>query len=244
MEKLVNQLNKELIDLYTSKYSILTKKINDYNISVDNKINRATNPLMLKVNNDWVKADLKVMVFGQENNIWGGEFGNDGAFCGQINEIINIYEKFYLNDEMYACPFWNEYRNLRNQIKKQDKNISFLWNNVVKIGRLGIGCLPEIHKITTENFNVISDEINILKPDVLIFFTGPNYDNKIFDSLGKHSKISIGNFNPRQICEIKFDTDYNLKYSIRTYHPGYLYRNKERKRIHIEELVLNVNKNI
>ena len=236
--------NKQLEDLYKSKYPNLTSQINEYNQNINDDNNRATNPLMLKVNDEWINADLKIMIFGQENNFWAGECGNRAIFCGKINEVIEIYEKFYLKDLMYACPFWNEYRNIIKGTKSQGKKISFLWNNIVKIGRLGIGCVPEIHKITNENFNIIADEINISKPDVLVFFTGPNYDNKIFDALGKYTKFPIENFNPRQLCEIKFDTDYNLKYSIRTYHPGYLYRNKERKRIFMEELISNINSNL
>lgn len=172
-----NEINKQLEDLYKSKYANLTVELKKYNDDINDLKNRATNSLMLRADNEWTEADIKIMVFGQENNIWGGkEFGNHGVFCGKITETIDIYENFYLNDQMYSCPFWNEYRNLKSGVNSQGKKISFLWNNIVKIGRIGIGCVPKIHKITMENFDVISEEIRILKPDILVFFTGPNYD--------------------------------------------------------------------
>ena len=236
--------NSKLLALYKSKFDELSPRISVYNENLclknEEDKNQATNPLMLMIDEDWEKADLKVMIFGQENNFWGGECGNGGAFGGKINEVIEIYNKFYLKDTMYSCPFWNEFRRIRSEISTNDKKVAVLWNNIVKIGRLGPGFNLEIHQITKQYFNVIQDEIKILQPDLLIFFTGPKYNERIQEALGEFSNIEIDGFSARQMCNIEFKEFPGIKKSIRTYHPGYLYRNKNRRLKFINKILLEI----
>lgn len=235
--------NTRLQELYNSKYQQLSDNIMRYNSSVSNLNNRASNPLMLKINEDWQNADVKVMIFGQENNFWGGECDNGGAvFCGKVNEVIDIYETFYLNKKRKYGPYWNEFNRIINKTTTREKKVAFLWNNIVKIGRLGMGCVPAIHKITNEDFNVIAAEIRILKPNILIFLTGPDYDIKIKDALGDYTKNEIKGYDQQQMCEIKFDTDYDLALCVRTHHPNYLYfQGKPFKDGVINEIISNIN---
>lgn len=236
--------NSKLLALYRSKFEELSPRIKAYNedlcLKYEENKNQATNPLMLIINEDWEKADLKVMIFGQENNFRGGVCGNGGAFCGKINEVIEIYNKFYLKDTMYSCPFWNEFRRIRSKICTNDKKVAVLWNNIVKIGRLGPGFNPEIHQITKQYFNVIQDEITILQPDLLIFFTGPKYDERIHEALGEFLKIEIDGFSTKQMCNIEFKEYPEIRKSIRTYHPGYLYRNKDRRLKFINKIEVEI----
>ena len=69
---------------------------------------------------------------------------------------------------------------------------------------------------------IILKEIEILKPQFIVFFTGPDeYDKVLDDVFSKPKRKSIGNFNERHLCEIEIP---DIKKAIRTYHPNYLFR--------------------
>ena len=57
------------------------------------------------------------------------------------------------------------------------KTISMIWNNISKMSAItksGGGPVDaSVHEIEHEYFHVIPKEIEILKPNILIFFTGP-----------------------------------------------------------------------
>jgi hypothetical protein len=224
--------NETLEKLYNDHFTDLIEPLKSYNQHISDKeldsTLKATNPLMLKTKDDWCIADLKIMIYGQETNFWGKECGNNAAFCGKVNNVINVYDTFYLQNKMYNSPFWNEFRRIKKHFQKTTKT-AVLWNNVIKIGRQGIGNLPQINQITKAHFNVLAQEINIINPDLIVFFTGPNYDKFILEYLGKFEKVKYAEFDVNQICEIKFDTDYGTKKVLRINHPNFLYRNKTRK---------------
>ena len=80
-----------------------------------------------------------------------------------------------------------------------------------------------IYKIEKEYFNVINDEINVLKPDIILFVSGPNYDKVIKNSLIDANFEALSDkFSARQIAKIEFKNHNNI---FRTYHPNYLWRN-------------------
>jgi len=185
--------NIQLANLYKEKYPELAVQINNYNnnifINKGNLEDRATNPLLLKVYDDWDLAENKIMILGKETNYWAGECGNNAVFCDKIEEILNIYEAWYLKDTMYNSPFWNEFRRIRRWLENNnDQKLSVIWNNVIKIGRLGMGNVPEINKIIKNTFDILSEEIKMLKPNILVLLTGHDYDNYIKEFISKHPR--------------------------------------------------------
>ncbi len=235
----VKELNEKLRTLYASKFPELAKAINEYNQQVidtsqnqDDLLNRATNPFMLKVNEEWLNAGLRVMIFGQENLTWGGEFTEkgDAVFCEKMDEVIQLYEDKYLEGEMFnrRGPFWNMLKRIKNEVSK--KGVALLWNNVLKIGRLKCGNVEAINEITYNCFNVVQEEIEYLKPNILVFFTGPRYDKHIKTFLGDFEVNNISGFdNVKQLCTVdfknaKFKEQYEMKVALKTYHPQYLRR--------------------
>lgn len=218
-------MNKELRKLYETHYPDLTKEMFLRNEILDKKSERSTNPLLLSVGESYMNADLKIMFFGQETNFWLGE-KNEGVFLGEIQPIIDLYNGFYLDKYCYKYggQFWNGINRFKTNLKAQipNKTIGLLWNNVVKIGKCDKGFPYKINDITNKYFNVISEEIKITKPDVLVFLSGPYYDSEIKKSLGDFNSISIDSFPPRKLCRLEFK---NQPIAFRTYHPNYLWRN-------------------
>ena len=216
-------MNKELLELYNSKWSVFQEKITTLEKD-DSLETKPAKPLLLCVDEEGIyeNADIKVMIFGQETNGWCSEGEKS------VDEIVQTYFDFYHTDYCftYGGQFWNgikRFKKLFDQ-KFENKKNSFLWNNIIKVGKLDDKGFPpdEIYEVEKLEFNLIKSEIEILKPDVLIFLTGPNYDSVIKDSLGDYTQTALPNSSERQLSKINVLGKENC---FRTYHPNYLWRN-------------------
>ena len=224
--------NEKLKELYSNLYPNLTKEINKLNKKLEKeskKKERATNPLLLKVDEKYLNADLKIMFFGQGTNRWLGE-RNNGVFHENFEPILDLYEHFYLGDACfsYGGQFWNGINRFKKLVEKKfpHNNIGYIWNNIIKIGKCEKGFSNSINNITNKYFNVILKEIEILQPDVLIFFTGPNYDIHLEIILKELKKKEIKPFKEKELCKIISD---KINLTFRTYHPNYLWRHNINK---------------
>lgn len=218
--------NLELENLYLSEWESMSNALLSFNEEdPGDDENRATNPLLLQIDSSYANADLKVMFFGQETNSWGGEF-NDGVFDEDVNIqlLFSLYKSFYLERkcESYGKPFWNFMK--RIQSYNYPCNVGYVWNNVLKIGKQESGT-PQNGLIdyTKTYFDVIPKEIEILKPDVLLFFTGPKYDEHINKFVGDFTITSVDGFNTNELCILNF-TNLPNRIALRTYHPQFLQR--------------------
>ncbi len=229
------EINNKLKELYSSKMVDLKSPLLEYN---NNHKDKATNPLLIKVNEEWEKADYKIMIIGQETNGWCHECGENQNFTPNIDKSLEVYGEFYLNKIGYKSPFWNEFRRIKRGLSS-DKKIEFCWNNVIKIGRVGVGNSPKINKIKEEFFNVLLNEIEILKPNIIILFTGPKYDCHVEKYIGKNKTIPISNFSINELSKVEFE-NLNLKLCLKTYHPNYLYRSGLRAKV-INEIIKILN---
>lgn len=234
-----NQLLKEL---YAAKYDACYRAIKNYNDEIwaemqagDNsrEKERATNPLLIQIDESYLNSDIRVMLFGQETNGWlnyikdrEGEFAQDPNTAYYLyNDYYNWFQKGIGNSN--TSPFWQGFIRLKDHISKGKAGM--VWNNISKIGKIEAGHNGDIYQIGLEKFNVIKEEIDILKPDVLVFFSGPYYDGEIKNVLGGFGQEGIKNdVEPRELAKLSFD-DIDVKLALRTYHPGYLWRSKKRE---------------
>ncbi len=223
---MIEKVNKKLKSLYGQLIPDLSDFIKDINgeLEMDNK---ATNPLLIQVDEHYSNENIKIMFFGQETNYWHLEEDGTGQFHGEIEPLLDLYEKFYLKGNCYSYggQFWNGINRFKKLLESsKNHNFTFIWNNVVKIGKCGKGTPCEnILNIQQQFFRVIEREIEILKPDYLVFFSGPNYDNLIKKMIFPIKTETINSsFKERQLCRIC--TPLELE-SYRTYHPNYLWRN-------------------
>ena len=227
----MKSFNQELFDLYNENWSTYLKELNA--IAQDNEAKvKPTNPLCLGIKDEkrYFNADLRVMVFGQETNDWG-----------QLNEQTTIeslqesYSSFYGGQEFnkWKGQFRNGYNLLFSKINEihPDKKVEFVWNNIIKTGRRRVKGIKksaagaptkQIYELEKNHFNIIPGEINILKPDVLIFLTGPSYDKYVRTVFSSGNFEAIQGFKKRQLAQISLIN--NVKSAVRTYHPAYLYR--------------------
>lgn len=222
-------MEKELYKIYSEKWGNLNKEILEIYKNSDLKI-KPTNPLLISLeNNDYQNSEIKVMIFGQETNSWYETYN------GNINKTLNFYRDFFNKGEAlnnYSGAFWNGVNRFLDLLgnKYPNKKIGLLWNNVIKIGceERNKNMPPEyIYKIEKENFNLIKKEIEILKPNIILFLSGPYYDFAIENAFGtSYKKSQIKEFSERQLSKIDIGFGENI---FRTYHPNYLWRNNINK---------------
>ncbi len=210
-------INDKLKELYSSSWNGLSTELN--NVVLDNKFEiKPTNPLLLNhVDPDSFEfADIRVMIFGQETNDWEGLFYND------LNKISSVYSEFYQGNRFaHRGHFKNHFNRFVALFENKfpDKKIGFFWNNVIKVGKSHDKGLPPkyILDIVNKEFSVLSEEINIIKPSLILFFSGPDYDQHIIEQIPNLEKDEIEGFSFKKLASFNIK---NVDYAFRTYHPN------------------------
>ena len=209
-------VNEQLKELYLNRWDNLSSKLKNFIISDEFEI-KPTNPLLLSHKNpkEFYDSDIKIMILGQENNDWEGEFGND------YESLLKTCADFYQGEYYEHLGYFKNHYNLIVDLFKdkfKDKKIGFFWSNVIKIGKAYDKGLPPkyILDVLKTDFNVLQDEINIIKPDVIIFISGPDYDDYIKDQLLNISLEPVDGYGIREFAQMEIP---NIKYAFRTYHP-------------------------
>lgn len=206
------------------------------------KINSCTfsSPLFLNTNvpNGMLKEKkYKILFIGQQTKGWDSNFKNSDLELNNIPEFINELKKLYYNfnygkrldRKHYNGYLWQFQRKLLNTINNfSNSEFGLIWTNILRFDEHGgkIKDKRDIEKISYNKNYILRKEIEILKPDVVVFVTGPSYDsilNETFDDLKFIPVAEVSNDSKRfSILESK----YLPIMSFRTYHPRALYQNK------------------
>jgi len=198
-------MNEELKKLYSNKWNDLITNSKDTD---------ATYPLLIKVNEEYQNADIKVMIVGQETDGW----------CGLLEEHkknIDSVQKTYFNylyksKDKYKRPFWNRknFKYFQEELTNifSTKKVALIWNNVSKIGKNSRGKpSAKIENLEKQYFDIFEEELKILKPNIIIFTTG----NRRIPI--EHHKIK--NTKEEPVAQIEFKK-YPDIVAVRTYHPN------------------------
>lgn len=198
-------MNEKLKELYENKWDdlILNAKGTD-----------ATYPLLIKVDDKYQNADIKVMIIGQETDGWCGVLEDNKKDITSVQDTYFNY--LYENNKKYSRPFWNRknFRYFEEELTKifSTKEVSFLWNNISKIGKNSSGKpTQKIENLEKDYFNIFEKELEILKPNIVIFTTG---SRKIPI---EHKKIKPIKEEPVSQVELQ---KYPHIIAVRTYHPN------------------------
>lgn len=213
------KINDQLCDLYSKYWTELLSALDREDA------NSYTNPFLINVDEEnMAQADLRIMILGQETKGWGDKTG----ISRSVKEGMERYRKFYVERNFYKgygrSAFWKGFRFFKKKIERHnnEKEIYFIWNNVSKIGRPNgkVGVSPGIRSIERKLFPVLKEEVKIIRPDIMIFLSGPDRDHDIkfhfedFESF--HSGTSC---TKRQLAIVKATGLPSM--SIRTYHPSF-----------------------
>lgn len=160
----------------------------------------------------------------------------------EIYGLGDIYHAYcYEDNGVGKTIFTRRQKMLIQQLSERLGNlrIEAVWNNVLKIGRggkdFGKCCgkpAAHIRDIERQYFNVVAEEVNILKPDVVIFLTGRGADREIKEIFNLSDEAF------KSVKEGLFLDRINIpgvKYAARTIHPSR--QSNDNLKLHFDALV-------
>jgi hypothetical protein len=170
-------------------------------------------PLLLYVPDAYHAAAFKLMIVGQETNGWCDPGDT-------VDTLIGIYCGFNLGQKCYRSPFWQAAHRIYRGLNPQGPERAFLWSNLVKVDQNGRRPESAVEEAVSR-LGLLPAEISITQPDVVVFFTGPFYDDRL------RSTFRGLTLNPGSAVIARVEHPDLPVHSYRTYHPGYLRRSRQ-----------------
>jgi hypothetical protein len=211
-----NDINTKLLNLYKDE---LKKLPPTENFSI-----QPAHPFLLSIPND-CNRKIKVMIFGKETNGWLEDLDREPL------KAMERYARFWIDKKSKYSKkgtFQHVVNKFQDMLDKE--KVCCIWNNIIKIGKKKEKGMPPDDLIHWQDnwFEVIRKEVKLIKPDCLIFFTGPSYDRYIKKVFGEFETSKVLDKKTRQIAKLNFLESKEL-IAFRTYHPNYLRTNKFEK---------------
>lgn len=220
MQEKLNGLYADYLKvIYTD--SDLKKQILDFELS---------SPIFLKCDTDfgeYIDSEFKILYVGQETNYWFNQKERERSkLLNSIDDIdkylkalVDLYKSFNIGHD-YKTDIFTFMDILVDKLRNKNKKTGILWTNLLRHDAFGNGKVSyDVEQKITYNENYIfRKELEILKPDAIVFVTGPNYDYIIENSFKGLEKLKVDNESERKICMLKH-ADLPVK-SVRVYHPN------------------------
>ncbi|MBU2051447.1 MAG: hypothetical protein KKH61_21060 [Gammaproteobacteria bacterium] len=226
--------NEKLLELYRTYWEELSMRLE----TTDS--NDFGDPFLISIDEEIVSQDvIKVMIFGQETRGWNPKEG------GRENSLSKLMERYrgYFKGEKSIGSFWRGFSFFEKTLTQKfpEKKFHFVWNNISKIGRSGkrTGVSAGARKLERDYFSVVSGEVKIFNPDVVIFFTGPNRNGDIRHHFEDAKFSEIGSeFSCRELAKVS--SSKLPKNTIRMYHPSYFGGFNKTRDVAIAELLNSI----
>lgn len=168
-------------------------------------------PFLMSPNELYAQQPNPLLIIGQETNGWQYHLNNLGM-------QMDAYEDFNVGINYVQSPFWNVTRNVEHALGNQQHSCA--WTNLSKFD-VNCGRPLNAHAAVISSLdNILEGEISIVKPKICIFFTGPNFDDRIANIFQNIEYGNVSDYTTRQLCQLKHPLLPILTY--RTYHPRYL----------------------
>jgi hypothetical protein len=156
-------------------------------------------------------------------------FKDFSATADGVTAMSEMYRWFALARRFPTLnsPFWRGFRHLDASINALAD--SALWTNLFKIdvnGSVIRNCTAsEIRAIQHVQRGLLRHEVEVLKPDVVVFFTGPSYDKSIECAFPEAEFHPLVPEFPESEIAIVNAPGLPIN-TIRTFHPVYLQRSR------------------
>ncbi len=204
-------INTKLRQLYSENWEALTQSIparKGYSF-----------PLLMDANTSYPVAPTKILIVGQQTFGWFGTFG-ERQTADPIKDLMLEYSNFNRGENYVSSPFWVASHLLQQTINPGSDPYGIMWSNLIRVD-----LAKERAEPIEENLCLIPllrQEIEIVKPQVVVFFTGPNYDTRLKSTFSALKMFMIEGYDSRMLSRVVHpDLPFH---SYRTYHPGYLKR--------------------
>lgn len=177
-------------------------------------------PYFAWVHPDYDRADVRLVVVGQETNGWGDclDIPEDPAEATRI--LMHEYRDFNLGaDYAGRAAYWNPIRDLYRRLNPKGPESGFVALNVsiVDQGKRE----PDTNtRDQIIRLGLLPDQIKALDPHVVVFHTGPTHEDWIdlaFPGVSRSGDRILATLAAPSLPEFSF----------RTYHPRYLSYRRE-----------------
>ena len=219
-----NKVNKRIRDVYNEwEKEVFLPFVTSNKIETQISI-----PFITSVSEKYTMSDKRIMIVGQEQRDWS-------AFSDKSDWDAQVFSEEYLCKQLWGefknykynrSPFWDFFRVFA------EKNIIPCWNNIDKCHRIVSGNTEPLTRETEEALNkpfgnkkkaLIQYEIDIAKPDALVFIIGPNY----IKTLEENFQLKENSLLPKKVNISEPVTDITEQLglgipAIWTYHPRFL----------------------
>lgn len=206
-------------------------------------------PLLMSVPEKWAKCKTRILIVGQETLGW--DF-SDGSYFPWPHPPITNFEQFasyprsvsalmqgYVEFEFSRyqsknvnSPYWRAYRHIRNAFDEEAFGFDscVLTTNLFRMAFENGSAVYNGTKEQAEEMNrlsgtLLAEEISVLEPTAVIFFTGPRYESYLMSQFTDMEFSAISDIPVSRMAYVHSSSFPKL--SFRTYHPNYLSRSRQ-----------------
>ncbi len=180
-----------------------------------------SNPLLLSATMNYVDASCRLMVVGQETHSWFGPFV-PGPTRDRIAALQQSYKEFEFGRAYRKTPFWRAAHSLRERLVPGSDQDALVWSNLNAFDQFR-GRAWRVER-DLARLGILRQEVSLLRPDVLVFFTGPSYDALLHTQFPEIKFEPLATFNERELAYVRHP-DLPRR-AVRLYHPAYLQRTR------------------
>lgn len=250
----LNETQKQLDDLY--KTTLDKEDINSQ--FTEKERSEFSAPFILNIPDSYFKSEKKILYIGKETNIWWGKLQHYLDIENSIEILKDRYKaefeggdvqtskdiakvKSYKPKDWANNAFFSKFLFFENNIK----NSSIIWINLLKMDSGVEGYAKNsIHDERIKQFSkdILLKEIEILKPDAIIFVTATSTNLKHYDNAIKNTFDN--KYTNSQVIKSKefWIFEYNGIKCYRTLHPlSYQYKSKELKYNYYKDIADDIN---
>lgn len=231
-----DEQNQELLKLYNSKNEVI-KEIEELNKEL--KCGKLA-LLLPSVPQNYQKSKYKIMAIGQE--LYGGYGVRSEPRITMLDNLrgqsFDSCGRGFFSFPAKLCHAVNE---IGGKLNRKEIRSYFVWAEIRKFSYWKPVKKPIVYKkpssrlnnkvqnLIDTKFNILEDEIRIINPDIVLFLTGPNYDDYIRTQLDgvKFYELENSGYKKRQFARVEHPVLEGRK-AFRVYHPGYLNRIKRK----------------
>ena len=188
-------------------------------------------PFLMDMNDGYAESPIKLMIVGQQTNKWNpdwcrSDFGWE-PMENPVSTLMTVYRKFNRAVNYTNSPFWQAAHRLQEQTNPGSDRYGFMWSNLLRVDHKA--SRPTEIEDAICRVPLLAKEIGIVKPDVLVFFTGPEYEARLISTFEGISLKAVPGYPFKFLAQLIHPL--LPLHSYRTYHPNYLSRQKMLKPI-------------
>lgn len=208
-----SEINQKLLKLFESKWDVVHKVCNAVK---EEELWMVLHIACIPYN--YEKMKYKILIVGQENNGW--EFIENAK--ESMLFTLNFQSNIFCDNRLFFSFPYNFCASINGLEDNQDSKKSYLaWVNLREFSFDEEPKTPlnkEAQDIIDTEFNILEEEIKIINPDIVLFLTGPKYDEYIKKQLKGVQYYNVENYDIEDFAGLEHPILKNKK-AFRIHHP-------------------------